>query len=182
MFFFKYPLRALVIVTSLASCSSVSRVHPPTADDAGVVRLTEVMQVGTRQEIVALDSHYKHLLAAGIRDADLGDGSLGAGRVYCCGGPPELGAAIWFYIPKEMSIQVGNVVEVRMGRQPAGSDPGAVNTAVRVRHQGISQGPCRWSPERDGLWMRVIHCDWMEKEGWVERGGLYKTWLKPAPR
>lgn len=181
MFFFKASLRWLMIMFGIASCSSISRVHPQTSDDAGVVRLAEVMQLGTRREIVALGIHYQYLLAAGIKDAELRDGSLGVGRVYCCGGPPEQGAAIWFYIPRELSIQAGNIVEVKMGRQPAGSDPGAINTAVRVRHQGLSQGPCRWRPERDGLWMRVIHCDWMEKEGWVERDGLYKTWLKPAP-
>ncbi len=175
-------LWGLFIMVSLASCSSVSRVHPPTADDAGVVRLAEVMQIATRQQIVALGSHYNHLLAAGITDSDLRDGSLGAGRVYCCGGPPEQGAAIWFYIPRELNIQVGNIVEVKMGRQPADSDPGVVNSAIRVRHLNMSQGPCRWSPERDGLWMRVIHCDWMEREGWVERDGLYNTWFKPAPR
>jgi len=139
------------------------------------------MQLATRQEIVTLGITYEHLLASGIKDADLRDGRLGAGRVYCCGGPNETINAIWFYVPIGVNIEVGNIVEIKMGRQPSKNEPGAVNTAVRVLYKQISEGPCHWVPEREGLWMRVLHCDWMEKDGWVEREGIWKTWLKPVP-
>jgi hypothetical protein len=134
------------------------------------------MGLATREEIVALGVHYEHLLASGIRDEDLHYGSLGAGRVYCCGGPPEEDGAIWVYLPSGVNVKVRDFVEVRMGRQPAENDPGVVNTALRVR----DKAGCRWVPEKEGLWMRILYCDWMEREGWIERGGLYKTWLKPS--
>lgn len=179
-------LWTLIITVSLTSCAGVaggvSKVHPPTRDHTGAVRLAEVMQLKTRQEIVSLGPHYQHILASGIRDANLHDGSLAAGRVYCCGGPPETRNSIWFYVPNEVNVEVGNLVLVRMGRQPSKSDPGLVNTAVQVRHNEISQGPCRWVPEKEGLWMRILYCDWMEEEGWIKTEGIWETWLKPAPQ
>lgn len=177
-----YSVVGVIIMASLTSCASVSKVHPPISDDTGALRLAEVMQLGTRQEIVALGDHYKHLLASGLNDSDLRDGCLGRGKVYCCGGFLEQaqGNEMWFYIPNDMRVEVGDIVEVRRGRQPTTNDPGAVNTAVRVRHNEISHGPCRWVPEQEGLQKRVLFCDWMEKEGWVERNGLWNTWLKPA--
>jgi len=27
---------------------------------------------------------------------------------------------------------------------------------------------------------RVLYCDWMPGEGWIEQGGIYKAWFKPA--
>jgi len=170
----------LFLMISMTSCATVSKLHPPISDEAGALRLAEVMQLITRQQIVTLGVHYEHLLASGIKDADLGDRSLGLGRVYCCGGPSEMSNALAFYIPRGVSVEVGDIVEIRMGRQPGTTDPGVVNTVVRVRHKLYSQQPCHWVPEKEGLWMRVLHCDWMEKEGWVERGGLWKTWLKPV--
>ncbi len=179
----KHTLAAVVVcVTSITlfSCATVSRLHPPIQGETGALRLAEVMVLATRQEIVSLGINYEHLLASGIKDADLQDGSLVAGRVYCCGGSIEYSSAPWIYVPRGMSVEVGDLVEIKMGRQPRKNDPGAVNTAVRVRHKGISNAPCRWAPEQQGLWMRILHCDWMEKEGWIQKKGLYKTWLKPA--
>jgi len=86
---------------------------------------------------------------------------------------------IWIYVPPSLPIKVGNIIEVQMGRSPSKNDQGAANTAVRVRQQGIIGGSCHWVPEQEGLWARILYCDWMKEEGWVERTGLYKTWLKP---
>jgi len=183
-FAYKHWVRAIVIFTNifLVSCATVSKVHPPFRNENGTLRVAQVMQLATRQEIIGLGVHYKHLLASGIKDSDLRDRSLAVGRVYCCGGPPEEGMAIWFYVPEGLTIDIGDIVEIRMGRQPSKCDPGAVNTAVQVRQKKDDvNGPCRWIPPDPKLWMRVLYCDWMEKEGWIEKGGRQKTWLKPAP-
>jgi len=181
MVFFKRMARVLFITTAVTSCATASRIFPPVQDETGALRLAEVMQFARRDEIVRLGVHYEEILASGINDSDLSDSSIAVGRVYCCGGPAETRNAPFFYIPTDIAVELYDIVEIRMGRQPNQTDPGVVNTVVRVRHKGISQSPCRWVPEREGLWMRVLYCDWMEKEGWVEKGGLWKTWLKPGP-
>lgn len=162
---------------SLLSCATVSRLHAPDPDETGALRVAEVVKVATQQEIVSVR---EHLLASGMSDADLQDGGLVVGRVYCCGGNIDQSTAPWVYVPREISVEVGNIIEVKMGRQSTNNDSGAVNTIVRVRHKRISNSPCRWVPEQKGLWMRILYCDWMISEGWTEKSGLYKTWLKPA--
>lgn len=177
----RHSLWWIVISFALTSCTStILKIYPPTSDDSGFLRLAEVMHLATRQEIVSVGILYDQLLASGISDADLRDGSLAVGRVYCCEGPLEKGGALWIYVPNPEIIEVGNIVEVRMGRQPATNDTGVINTLERFRHKRISEAPCRWVPERQGLWMRILYCNWMENEGWTERGGLYKTWVKPV--
>ena len=174
-------LRPLFVALGLTSCATVSLLYPPVPEQTGALRLAEVMQFAQRQQIVSSGIHYEQILASGIKDADLHDRSLAVGRVNCCGGPAETRNAPVFYIPSDVSVELGDIVEIRMGRPPGQNDPGMINTVLRVRHKGIAQSPCRWVPEREGLWMRVLYCDWMEKEGWVERGGMWKTWLKPHP-
>lgn len=90
--------------------------------------------------------------------------------------------AMWFLVPAGMVIAVGDITEVRMGRQPSGDYPGTVNVATRVREKANDVGKsCKWMPDSPGLWGRILYCDWMKQEGWIEReGGLYWTWFKPA--
>lgn len=177
-------LGTVSLMVTLASCLSGSRLHPDpyTPEDAGALRLVQVANIATRQQIVASGDHYRFLLAAGIADSDLVDGSLIAGRIYCCGGPNEAGTAPWVFVSRGVQLAVGDIVEVRMGRSPSGGDPGIVNTALRVRQKAGESGPCRWIPENPSLWARYLYCPWMEQEGWQERGGLYPAWLKPAAR
>ena len=162
-----------------SSCSSTLKIFSPVTEDGGAIRLAEVVYLGKRHEITALEDVHQHLLTSGIQDSDLQDGSVVVARVYCCGGLEEQ-LQIWIYVPPSLPVEVGNIIEVRMGRSPSENDHGAVNTAVRVRQRGISNGSCRWVPEQQGLWMRILYCDWMKEEGWIERTGLDKAWLKPA--
>ena len=71
----------------ITGCTTVSKVYPPYKNEAGSLRLVQVMQLASRQEIVNMGVHYKYLLASGLQDSDLQEKSIGAGRVYCCGGP-----------------------------------------------------------------------------------------------
>lgn len=175
-------LGAVLALSALSSCATGSRLHPSpvTPEDAGALRLVQVVAIATRQEIFELGEHYRHLLAGGVADSDLVDGSVIQGRIYCCGGPNESVTAPWVFVPRTLQVGEGDIVEIRMGRSPSGSDPGRVNTAARVLQKASETGPCRWIPENPKLWMRYLYCPWMEQEGWQKRGGLHPAWWKPA--
>jgi len=162
----------------LCSCAKQSKIYPPISDDNGVLRLGEVMGIASKKEIMSLGVHYQNLLATGISESDLRDGSMVEARVYCCGGNIEQSSAPWVYVPPGVEVALGDIIEIKMGRFPDQQNTGRVNTVIRVRQHGMSSGACRWVPDNPALWMRVIYCDWMKEEGWVERGGLYNTWLK----
>ena len=168
------------VIPLLTSCASVSRLHPVFRENTGVVRVTQVTALATRQDILAFGENYDRLIASGIQDADLRDGSVARGRTYCCG---DSDLSIWFYVPHGIDVGVGDIVEVKMGRQPEDHDRGAVNIVTQVRHKREDADKhCRWDPPNERLWMRILYCDWMAKEGWVERwGGWDKAWVKPTP-
>ena len=180
--------RLLCVVASLlavtSSFAATSRLHPPSKKQAGALRVTVVGMLGTRAEILELGVHYDLLIASGIADSDLRDGSLGAGKTFCCGKTDE-GLATWFYIPPGVEVEPGDVVEVRMGRKPKGKhrgDPGELNTVTRVRFRnGEYDGICWWDPPDDSLWRRIFYCKGMEEEGWTLAKGAWKAWIKPAP-
>jgi hypothetical protein len=135
------------VIPLLTSCASVSRLHPFFRENAGVVRVAQVTALATRQYILEFRENYDHLIASGINDADLRDGSVARGRVYCCGGP---NMDIWFYIPRGLNIETGDIVEVKMGRQPEDQDRGAVNIVTQVRHKREDADKhCRWDPPND---------------------------------
>jgi len=166
-----------------SSLASPSRLYPPTKKQNDVLRVAKVIQLATREEILDLGVHYDTLMASGIRDSDLSDGSLATGQVYCCGGPSDEGMAMWIYVPEGMAVEVGDIVEVRMGHQPRGDDPGLVNTTIGIRvKKDVADGSCRWMPRDETLWTRILYCDWMEEEGWIREKGFHKTWLKRDPK
>ena len=173
-----YSRRTLILACAvsllLASCSTTSRLQPSHVPP-GSDRLAEVMALATRDRIVNM-SAYQEMLNSGISDSQIVDGSLAAGRVYCCG-DTDKSTAIWFYVPSTLKVQPGDIVEVQMG-----SGSGAINVALSVRESaGAAQKHCHWDPPDESLWMRVLYCDWMPNEGWVEqKSALYHTWTKPS--
>lgn len=97
------------VIPLLASCASVSRLHPVIREEAETHRLAQVTALATRQK---MGVQYDNLIAsAGMHDADPCDGSLAKGVVYCCGGP---NLSIWFCVPNGMGIEHGDLVEVKM--------------------------------------------------------------------
>jgi len=159
-----------------------SRLFPYYEDDTGVLRLGQVVHVGTREEIVDSGPHYQLLLSTGISAADVVDGRVIVVRVYCCGGRIEEDQALWVYVPPTITVQEGDFVELRMGRVPADGDPGVVNavTAVRQAATQTEVPSCRWDPDNPSLWMRIVYCDGIEQQGWVQRKGIRKMWYQPA--
>jgi len=174
----------IAIAIMLTSCAtSVSRLYPYHVP-ADSLRLAEVMAVATRDQIAGMGSNYDLLLASGIKPSELTDGSVAVARTYCCGGPSwagEQGQAMLFYVPSGMKVDVGDIVEIRMGRLPNG-DRGRVNTLTRIRQKpGDGDQSCRWDPPNPALWERILYCDWMQQEGWVKQTGVFSTWYKPPP-
>ncbi len=175
------PLFVLIALASGIANAGTSRLYSPSKDEFGALRLVQVMNVGTRAEILDLGVNLQNLLASGLKDSDLKDGSVANGRINCCHRSTDIGTAMMFYVPPDISVEVGDIVEVRMGREATKKDPGVVNTAVRVREKNDApDSQCSWDPPNATMWARVLYCKWMPTEGWTLKKGLYKTWLKPA--
>ncbi len=173
-------LFAIFLVCAVADAAT-SRLYPPHKDESSSLRLVQVVQLASREEILSLGSHLEHLLASGLKDSDLVDRSLAMGIVNCCNQKTSEGTSAWFYVPPDVALQEGDIVVIRMGRKGDRNEPGAVNTAIEVREKADApDSRCIWDPPDPNLWMRVLFCDWMPSEGWTLKKGLYKTWLKRA--
>lgn len=171
------------LIPGPADAEVKSRLLPQHEDETGVLRLAQVVEVATRQQILGSGNEYMLLLMAGVPDAQLGDGRLAVARVYCCGGSAEESEAIWAFVPSDINVGVGDVVEVRMGRNPDDNDLGAVNTVAGMRQQGVmtADGSCQWLPNNPDLPMRTLYCHNIEIEGWIQqRGYLRDMWHRPA--
>ena len=175
------PFLVFLLVSGCAHQASL-RVYPD-AVPFGSLRLVQVMVLGTRAHIVREKAWYDALLKSGIPDEEIKDGSLAVGRVYCCGGPAELPTRQAFYVPADVQVQPMDIVEIRAGREPTEQGDGQVNVVTRVvQRANASESTCRWVPPNPRLVMRVLYCDWMEKEEWIEKNeGMlgHHTWLKP---
>ena len=126
---------------------------------------------------------YDALLASGIKDSDIKDGSLVLVRIYCCGGPNETGSAPLLYVPNGLEVKRGDIVEFVVGGPPTKGDAGLVNIATRIVQRYDERSPiCRWDPPDPRLWQRVLYCDWMQDSGWVKKGGITPAWFKPASK
>lgn len=183
--FLKQQPAILFVMICLAcpvSKAGTLKIYPPSKDEAGALRLAQVMQTATREEILKNKTLQEHLLASGLQDSDLKDGSLAMGRVYCCHPSTDEGLAMWFYIPPDKPVNPGDIVEVRMGREATKKDPGKVNALVEIRQKkDAAESHCSWDPPKEFLWRRVLYCDWMPVEGWMHKKGGHSTWLKRAP-
>jgi len=172
-----------VVAWGATGCAGPSSYfHPAKREQADGRQLVQVMVVGSRSDIVGLGKDYELLLASGIPDSALTDGRIAIGRIYCCGGlggTVESSNQLRFFVPADLSVEVGDVVELRLGREPGGAGGGTVNEAVRVRARaGAPDHPCRWVPPNDRLWMRVLYCDSLEAEGWTHKNGIGNPWLR----
>jgi hypothetical protein len=175
--FRKLRLTVLFMMICLAcavSSAGTSKLYPQKKDETGALRLAQVMQIATREEILKLTVQRQNLLASGLQDSDFKDGSLASGRVYCCHPSTDEGTAMWFYVPPDMPVNLGDIVVIRMGRVSTKKDPGKVNVLIEVRQKkDAPDSRCSWVPPKDFLWRRVLYCDWMPAEGWTLKTGLY---------
>jgi len=182
---FRKPQLPILLIISCLMCdvagAGTSRLYPPSDKETGGLRLTQIIAVASRDDILKSGETLQHLLASGLKDSDLKDGALAMGRIYCCHASTEQGTAIWLYVPSDVPVNPGDLVIVRMGRKASKKDPGAVNTAVEVREKkDTPNSQCSWDPPDEKMWTRVLYCTWMPAEGWKLNNGLHKTWIRPA--
>jgi len=151
------------------SSAGTSKLYPPSKDQAGALRLAQVMTTATREDILKLTTQREHLLASGLQDSDFKDGSLAMGRVFCCHPSLEEGMAIWLYVPPDAPVQVGDIVVVRMGHEATKKDSRSkVNTLfVFLEKKDAPNSLCSWDPLLDFLWRTILYCDWMAVGGWT---------------
>lgn len=177
----------LILQLNLVSCAAFdgSRIHAMFVP-SGSNRLAQVVDFATREQILSWEVIVLSLEASGITKADIQDKSLAMGRVECCGGPNETGTAIFFYIPKGLTVELGDVVEIRSGGDFTHGEVGApVNVVTRVREKSSdNQKQCHWDPPDDLklLWGRILYCEWMPQEGWILKKHTFATkyWIKPS--
>src|SRR5215470_16661141 len=135
----------MMCLAGVVSNAGTLKIYPPSKDQAGALRLAQVMQTATREEILKLTTQREHLLASGLQDSDFKDGSLAMGRVYCCHPSTDEGTAIWFYVPPDKPVNQGDIVEVRMGREATKKDSGKVNALVQIRQKkDAAESHCSW--------------------------------------
>jgi len=177
-------LTYLLFGHSFEGCASVPR-SGPNFVPPGSYRMAQVVATAKRSEILGTPA-YKLLLDGGITDGQIIDGSAAAAMVYCCGKSHSLATAIVFYVPPDVTIHQGDVVEIKTGGEPNGSRYGTVNVVKDIRETRQNfPTHCHWLPsdENEGtsreLWGRVLYCDWMAQEGWTEKSNLVvHTWYK----
>ncbi len=162
-----------------------SDLYPSSKKEAGALKLAQVVGLASRSEILGLKKDYQRLLDSGLSDSVLVDKSVGLGRVFCCGGLPEATRldALLFYIPPADSVELGDIVEIRLGQEPGKGAPGRINVVTQVRERAnATEHRCRWDPPNERAWMRVIYCDWMPTEGWTHKKGIGNPWIKAPSR
>jgi hypothetical protein len=185
-----FSLLGIVLFGTLAACTGtpnqpvfakISHLHANHVPD-GSLRVGEVMVVATREEIRQSNYLPSALSVAGVTDERIRDGTVILARVFCCGGPNEFETRQYVYVPEKYQVSVGDIVEIWSDRMLAEGEPvdALPNTVTGVREPASApHKACRWLPDNPALWVRVLYCDWMQSEGWVQQSGLYPVWIRP---
>jgi hypothetical protein len=177
--------KIIVIMLSTAFICSCwippkSRLHAVSVPENSL-RVAEVDSFATRDEILNMPIVVETLATVGIQRKNITDNLIGSGHVFCCGGPNEQDQAIWFYIPQSIPVGIRDIVEIRSGPEVRSGNnvPAPPNTVTRVIQKPSDKvRHCRWVPEDERLWARVLYCDWMKSEGWEQQSGLFNVWVK----
>jgi hypothetical protein len=170
----------LLLLTGCAT--GLLRIQDPYHLPGGSLRLAQVAHVGSQQEINEAIELHDLLIASGLSQKDIKDGSCSIARIYCCGGLMEKIAFIEVYVPEGIRVELGDIVEVRVADPSKKGRPEQLNTVAQIRQKaGDKSGTCRWDPPDERLWTRILYADWMPGEGWKHQGGLNKAWYKPPP-
>ena len=191
-------LIAVLFLLGLSACypgekqfdgPTASRMHadwlPPHS-----LRLVQVVDLATREDIEKVIispsaglTIYQNLKAADIPEREIHDGSVGSGIVFCCGGDISKDTFVMFYIPEGLQVGPRDIVEVNVGDPLREDNLGSVpNVATQVRQKDGENAGCRWEPENPYLWARVLYCQGMKEEGWVQatkKVGIEALWYRP---
>ncbi len=170
----------IIVGALLQSCASVPRIQ---SDDVpeGSLRLAQAVYLASKSEVLESKELQGILVSSGINKTEVKDGSVILARTYCCGGPNEQATARMVYVPSTISVEVGDIIELKTGHTPKNGDRGALNTVTRIVQKiDDNRESCRWDPPDERLWQRVLYCDWMEGDGWIKQEGITPAWFKPT--
>lgn len=171
----------LFLAMIITGCSTSLAINSDFVVPDNSLRLAQVMEIENRALVVQSKKVYETIIASGVRDSNITDGSIVVARIYCCGGSAEKANAIILYVPNGINVALGDIVEVRIGHSPDKGAEGSINTITRVVQKSRdAEGNCWWDPKDDRLWLRVLYCDWMPKEGWRKQGGISPAWYRPS--
>jgi len=171
----------LITILILQGCAAgTSRLYKSEVPE-GSLRLAEVLMLATTSDIEQNIYMSKPLKMAQKHEALTRDGSVVLGRVYCCGGKMDTVYMHYIYVPPDVAVEPGDIVEVKSGALQK-NGVSTVNTVIRVvQHANDANGSCNWEPQ-DKYYGRILYCDWMPQEGWEKyQYGILpisKTWIK----
>jgi hypothetical protein len=184
----KNLLSVFVFALIMSGCASgppaLMAAHTP----EGALYLAEVTGLPegeiSRNDVLKNKAVVQWLLSSGIPDRDITDGSIQRGRIFCCGGPNEGGGVTFFFKPAAMQVNPGDIVEIRAGSAAVSND--ATSNRVNIATRKImsyedrnADKTCWWDPENPALWQRVLYCNWMLSEGWIQGDTFLKSpWYK----
>lgn len=168
-------LAALTFALILSACATGSRLHPDHVP-AGSLRVAQVVDVIKGDSAFRPEEKpvYEILSQGGLSDSEIRQGSVALARVLCCGVNEKVNAIV-FFAPATIEVAIDDVVEVRAGRA---GDPKAINVATRIRQKSGGATTCRWVPDDPRLATRVLYCDGMKEERWVQQSGLWNFWVR----
>ncbi len=174
-----FLLSLLFLALMVSGCAKVQRIQSEYIPE-NYSRLGEIVLIASKEEILKHDNLVHSLSTAGLSKMEIQDGNVAIARIFCCGGPNETKTALEVYVPSDIQVDIGDIVEIKAGRHPKNGDNGKLNTVVQIKQKNENRnGTCQWDPPDERLWVRVLKCDWMESEGWVyESHSLMKTWVK----
>jgi hypothetical protein len=172
-------LAVLALGSLLSGCGS-THLYPNDVPPSSL-RLVQVVDVASSAALAQDKIFLAELERTGIPRSDIHDGHIIIGRVYCCGGSAEYPTRQYAFVPASLVIEPLDIVEVRAGIPPSSGNRATANRVTRIvqKHDAPTR-QCAWVPTDPGLWMRVLYCEWMVEQGWIEQTGWNHTWLKPT--
>ncbi|TCJ12838.1 hypothetical protein EZJ19_11405 [Parasulfuritortus cantonensis] len=202
----------IVLGLALAGCASQrpSVLRDLDRNPPGTLRLMQVRAIADKDALAADDAYarlirssfqfispfwkadeerqgiFAELHGAGLSDADLAQGAVAIGNVYCCGGPYEFIYRVFAYLPATVEVHEYDTVEVRLGREPGKAGAAEANRVTRRVHR-YKQPPynCAWQPDNPQYWTRILYCDGLKEDGWALYRPLWReyghTWRKLPP-
>jgi hypothetical protein len=169
---------AFAIGVGLNACGTA----PTKAEEYGVLRAAGVLDVSTATDFKEHKALHDTYAAAGVDESQMVDGASIAARTQCCRPDMQNSGPVVLYNAQHFKIEVGDLVEFRVGGANSKDHKNELNVVTRVlQHGEPADGECWWDPRNPNLWRRVVYCKWMQKEGWIWEDSLGDPgWYKPA--
>jgi hypothetical protein len=168
----------LIVALGVNACGTA----PTKAEDYGVLRAAGVVVVASANDFKEHKVLHDTYAAAGVAESEMVDGASIGARRQCCRPDMQNSGPVTLYNAQHLKIEVGDFVEFRVGGETTKDHKNELNVITRVlQHGEPADGECWWDPRNPNLWRRVVHCEWMQKQGWIWEDTIGDPgWYKPA--